>query len=723
VTPTTNTPEPPDDSVEVFNLDFRRYLKALRRYLLPLLALVALAVAAAVVYTSRQPRIYRAKASIQIEPRIRDLLGQGESGMVSITTTGNDYYKQQRNIVSSYTLVQQTVRDHQLVSKLLTDAERESWSADVQLKEAIKRLQAALAVKGPEQDRTMYIIVRHSNPELAAQIANDHAATFVAYTKGLLTVDTAQASKALTTEFDQAAAKLQESESKLYAFQKDNKVLEVSLQDRQNLVSTNITTFTAKMNEARSRRIELGAKLDRMKKASADELLDSPILMMGDSASFDVLRAQYYTERNAFLQLEKELGPKNPEYQKQKAKVDDLYAALNSEGKRIVGGVQANYETALATEKALALEVRRFEDEAFALGPTVVQYNELLRDKKNWEDKYNILRTRLATSEMTGRMTSESNTTNVKQLDPALVPTTPVSPSLRLNIAFAVAISMLLGIGLVFLSVFLDRTVKTTQDAQQSSGVSVLGFIPMLSSVGDDTKSRDLYVHSHPKSIVAESCRALRTNILFSTADRSSKTLLVSSANQREGKTTSVIYLGTTMAQSGQRVLLIDTDMRRPRLHTSLGVTRQSGISNLILGDQTYEDVIKTTDIPNLFVLPCGPLPPNPAELLMTNRFQTVLAELAARFDRVILDSPPVQAVTDAVVLSKLVDGVILVVRADKTLREDLRRSAKQMHDVGGPLFGVIVNEVNTSDRAYYSYGYGYEYGYSAQEAERTAEA
>ncbi|MBA3502957.1 MAG: CpsD/CapB family tyrosine-protein kinase, partial [Deltaproteobacteria bacterium] len=124
-----------------------------------------------------------------------------------------------------------------------------------------------------------------------------------------------------------------------------------------------------------------------------------------------------------------------------------------------------------------------------------------------------------------------------------------------------------------------------------------------------------------------------------------------------------------------------------------------------------YDDVIKTTEIPNLFVLPCGPLPPNPAELLMTKRFEVVLAELATRFDRIILDSPPVQAVTDAVVAAKLVDGVILVVRADKTLREDIRRSTRQIRDVGGSIFGVIVNDIEAGDRSYYSYGYGYGYG------------
>lgn len=715
MTPATNPLDSHVDEAELFNFDLRRYIKALRRYMFPLLALIAIAVTAAVIYTSRQPQIFEARASVQIEPRLPDLLGQGENGIVGITT-GVEYYKQQRQVLGSYTLLRQTVQDHGLVAKLLTEYERAGTSPEKQLGLAVARLQRTLKVRYPDQDRIMYVVVRSERPELAATIANNHVATYVAYSRGLLSTDTQQASKALQTEFEQAAAKLQESEAKLYQYQKENEILAVSLEDRQSLVSGNITSYTQRMNEARGRRIELGAKLERMKKASALEVLDSPILMMGDSASFDALRAQYYTERNAFLQLEKEVGPKNPEYLKQKAKVDDLYAALQSEARRIVGGVQEQHEAAIATERALGAEVERFKQEAFELGPKIVAYNELQRAKKNWEDKYNILRNRLSTSELTGRMNNEINTTHVKPLDPALVPTTPVSPSLRLNVAVAVVLALFLGVGLVFVSVFLDRTVKTTTDAQIAAGVPVLGFIPVLESNADD-RTRDLYVHFNPKSLIAESCRALRTNILFSAADRSLKTLLVSSANQREGKTTSVIYLGTTMAQSGQRVLLIDTDMRRPRLHASTGVPRQHGLTNLMLGEEYYDDFIKTTEIPNLFVLPCGPLPPNPSELLMTKRFEVVLAELASRFDRVILDSPPVQAVTDAVLLSKLVDGVILVVRADKTLREDVKRSARQIRDVGGAITGLIVNEIDTSDRSYYSYGYSYGYGTDESDA------
>jgi capsular exopolysaccharide synthesis family protein len=320
-------------------------------------------------------------------------------------------------------------------------------------------------------------------------------------------------------------------------------------------------------------------------------------------------------------------------------------------------------------------------------------------------------------------MSRNIDSSNVRPLDRALVPGSPVSPRLRVNIMGAAVLSLLIGFGLVFLIVFLDRSIKSTADAQQATGSPVLGIIPMLDepNLADDTDaSRDLYVHQHPTSRIAECCRSLRTNILFSAADRQIKTIVVSSANPREGKTTSVIYLGTTMAQSGQRVLLIDTDMRRPRLHVSLKVSRQTGLSNLIVGDEDYDSVIRTTDIPNLFVLPCGPLPPNPAEILMTHRFETVLAELAKRFDLIILDSPPMNVVTDAVVLSKQSDGVILVAHADKTLRDELKRSAKQIKAVSGKIFGVIVNAIEPDERSGYYYSY-YGYSYSEKSPERTS--
>jgi capsular exopolysaccharide synthesis family protein len=710
-----------DEAEAVLGIDFTRYLDALRRYVWMVLAVAALAIAAAVVYTDRQTNIYQAQASVQIEPRLPDLLGQGQEILSGVAAAGTvDYYKQQRQVLKSYRLVRQTVEQHQLYNLVLDENQRKDRTVDQLIEKATGKVRGMISIQYPDQDRIMYVVVQNKDPKLAATIANAHVATYVDYAKGLLSTDTKQASSALSTEFDDVEGKLREAEAALYQFQKDNDLLAVTLEERQNLVSSGITTYTAKLNDTHARRLELASRLDRMKKASTQDVLSSPILDMGNSAvkgSFDSLRAQYYTERNRFIELEKQVGPKNPQYQMQKAKMDDLYSALEAEAKRTIASVDEDLQATVATESLLRAEVEKATKESLELGPKIVAYNELLRRKRSTEDRYNILRSRLSTSELTDRM-SHNIDTNVRPLDPALVPGVPIFPNLRKNILAASVLSILLGLGLVFLIVLFDRSIKSTSDATQATGAPLLGIIPMVDESelqANSDGNRDLYVHRNPTSSVAECCRSLRTNIMFSAADRELKTIVVSSANPREGKTTSVLYLGTTMAQSGQRVLIIDTDMRRPRLHMSTGVSRTVGLSNLIVGGHDYDDVIKSTEIPNLFILPCGPLPPNPAELLMSQRFKTVLEGLQSKFDRIILDSPPLQVVTDAVVLSKQTDGVILVAKSGKTLRDELKRSARMIHAVNGTVFGVIVNAIEPDSRTGYYYSY---YGYTEKSPE-----
>jgi len=698
--------------------DYARYLAAIRKYIWLLGALIALSVGGAVLYTSRQTPLYEAVASIQIEPRLPDLLGTGDIFNVA-ASGGNsgEYYRQQRKLLISYTLSKETVEQNDLVSKLLSEVERKALTHDDQVQLATMRLQRTVTVKYPDQDRTFYIAVRNPDPKLAAALSNDIVSTYLSYSKGLLSLDTNEASSALQAEFNAAEAKLRAAEEKIYKFQADNDMIAVTLEERQNLVSQNILAFTQKINDQTAHVIELSAKLDEMKKESGQDVLANPIVLMGDNPSYETLRAQYYAERTRLLELEKDLGPKNTDYLAQKQKVDELYKALQGELAILIEGTKDMHAAATVTNAGLNAELDKYKAEAKALSPKIVIYNELQRQRKDMEDQYNILRSRLAATQMTGNMSGILS--NVRPLDPALVPTVPAWPSTKLNVAIAAVFALFLGIGVIFLIVYFDRSIKTTTDATTSADAPVLGIIPMLSDAelaSSDDRSRDLFVYEHPTSRVAECCRSLRTNILFSAADNKSKTIVVCSANPREGKTTSVIYLGTTMAQSGQRVLLIDTDMRRPRLHASLGIDREPGLSNLILGDENYDEVIKPTAVPNLFMLPCGPLPPNPAELVMTKRFEAVLAELGQRFDRIILDSPPIQAVTDAVVLSRRTDGVIFVVRASKTTRDELKRTARQIRDVGGAIFGVIVNEFNNTERGGYYY-YSYYGTYTNDEA------
>jgi polysaccharide biosynthesis transport protein len=708
-----------DGGEAVLNVDFSRYLRAVRRYIWLLGALVAIAATVAVFYTRQLPEVFEATASVQIEPRTADLLGQGNE-MVPTGGAGADYYREQRQVMSSFKLLRETASTLSLNTRMLDEEVRGNLTADQQLDLIANRLKKNVQIKYPEQDRIMYVVVRNTDPKLAMDIANAHVTTYDSYARGLLDTGTAQASSALSAEFADAEKALREADAAIYKYQKDNDLLAVSLESKQTLVSGKIETYGHKFDDAVAKTKELEAKLSILRqfaKSGDANIVDTPILSMGDDSAFDTLRASYYTAKSDFEQLQKEVGPKTIEYAKAKSKVESLRETLAAEANRVVGAAEKGLEASLQFQRAMATEVDKYTKEALDLGPKLVAYNTLVRNKKSAEDKYTILVSRLSTSEMAGRLRKNVDT-NVRPLDSAQLPSVPVSPILRNNVIAAIALALVLGFGFVFLIVFLDRTVKSTEDAQSSAGAPVLGIVPMLGELKDedeDARERDMYVHANPNSQVAEACRSLRTNVVFSGADRKLKTIVVSSANPREGKTTLVMYLGTTMAQAGERVLIIDTDMRRPRLHVSTGVSRGIGISSLIVGDASFEDAIKSTEVPNLYVLPCGPLPPNPAELLMSKRFQVVLDELKNRFDRIILDSPPLGAVTDAVVLSKHTDGVAIVVRAGKTLRDEVKRATRQIRHIDGQVVGVIVNRLDAKDRRYGYYHYQY-YGYGEKD-------
>jgi capsular exopolysaccharide synthesis family protein len=287
--------------------------------------------------------------------------------------------------------------------------------------------------------------------------------------------------------------------------------------------------------------------------------------------------------------------------------------------------------------------------------------------------------------------------------------------------ATGLALGLFLAIGLVFLIEYLDRSVKGQEDVEKVLGLPFLGMVPKVEQADllDSKDSPELFTFRNPNSTSAECCRVLRTNILFSSPDRPHRTFLVTSSNQSEGKTTTVINLGITMAQSGHRTLLIDTDMRRPRLHKGLRVSNENGVSRIIVGDSEIDAAIKSTDVPNLYVLPCGPLPPNPAELLQTEKFAKLIETLGEKFDRVILDSPPILAVTDAVIVSRIVDGVVLVVRAGKTPHDAVTRAKRMVLNVKSRIIGVVLNDVNLRNPAYYNY-YNY-YRHQYHEAPATA--
>ncbi len=338
------------------------------------------------------------------------------------------------------------------------------------------------------------------------------------------------------------------------------------------------------------------------------------------------------------------------------------------------------------------------------------------------------------------RITEVGQLGQVRIIDPARPPKEPVRPRIKLNLLLGFILGLGLGIGVTFLFDYIDNSVRTIEDVEKM-GVTVLGSIPMIkeeeavkrlkflpTSMNGKSGSLDsqeakrlvsrLITHFAPKSPISEAYRTFRTNIQYTKLDHELKALLVTSPGPGEGKSTSVANLAITMAQMGSKVLLIDSDLRRPVLHSIFSIDRRVGLSNVLVGRATIEEAAQTTEIENLFVMPCGTLPPNPSELLGSSAMRATLDELKKKFDIVLFDSPPIIAVTDAAVLSSQLDGVILVIKSGQTDREAAFRAYTLLKNVKTRILGALLNGVHV-ESMYGSYYYYYHYYYYGKDGEK----
>jgi capsular exopolysaccharide synthesis family protein len=336
-------------------------------------------------------------------------------------------------------------------------------------------------------------------------------------------------------------------------------------------------------------------------------------------------------------------------------------------------------------------------------------------------------------------LTKMLRSNNIRIVERPQLPRAPVSPNVPMNIAGGLLAGLVLGLAAAIGREQLDRSIKTPDDAERELAAPFLGLLPAVSaetasagSYGGKRRRRrkaiedptggplELIVHEKPMSGIAEAARAIRTNVLFLSPDRPYRTLMVTSAGPAEGKTTVACCVAVAMAQAGRRVVLVDCDMRRPRIHKVFGKERGQGITTAILEQHPrLDEIVHATDVPNLSIVTTGPLPPNPAEILHSAAFGRLLESLKEAFDTVVLDSPPIVPVTDAAILSTAVDGTIVVVRAFQTSKDLARRAVRAVRDVGGHLVGVVLNAVDL-DRHEYGYRYYYYYkreGYASEEA------
>jgi capsular exopolysaccharide synthesis family protein len=374
------------------------------------------------------------------------------------------------------------------------------------------------------------------------------------------------------------------------------------------------------------------------------------------------------------------------------------------------------------------------------LSEKLVQYNILVHEAESNKQLYDGLLQKLKEASISAGLRSS----NIRIVDPALAPSTPSRPQKGRNILMAFLVGLIGGVGLAFFREYLDNTVKSPDDIENLAGLPSLAVVPAMPNMNghhrntprlvkdvtdDGTNARiELVSYNQPKSQVSEAFRALRTSLLLSQADHPPQVILVTSALPREGKTTAAVNLAVTLAQLGDRTLLIDSDLRKPGVRRALNLTipRELGLSSYLAGVASLDEATVTHPaIPNLVALTTGPVPPSPADLLSSMRMREAIADLRNRYKFIVIDSPPVMAATDAVIISALTDGVLLVVRSGETPKEAFKRTRDLLAGVKCRLLGVVLNAVDANapdyyySYRYYPYAYGYGYG---EESHRMAE-
>jgi capsular exopolysaccharide synthesis family protein len=707
----------------------RDYLTILskRRYVIATFFSILVTVAG--LWAWRQPKVYRAAATVEISPTAPRILG---NGVQEVTDNGpgmqwatKDFYETEYQIMSSRAVAQRVAdklglaTDEQFLG-VSGIRDPEARKAAMRRIDPAEVLQSEIHVEPVRDSRIARISVEDTSADRAMRIANTLAESYIEYNMERKADTTRDASIWLEEQLGTLKTKLESSEVNLHEFKRSHDILNASYEDKQSIASQRLLSLNEALTHVRTHRAELDSRLHSLQEARqklANGDLDAMASVPGIAGNvmldqLNMTRLQLVEEKVAVEQKYLEKHPK-------RAEVEARLATVNEEMKREMNKLVRVAET---EEKEEADTQRQIEDliakaklEAFETTQYEIDYNRYKREMEGNQRLYDLVLQRYKDADLAGRL----RTNNVQMLDSALVPVNPIKPNKKVILIVAALLGLFGGIGLALLFEYLDNTIKTHDDVERFLNAPFLGIVPSIREAGQEQlsvaergRNRDLYAHRRPKSSVSECVRAVRTNLLFMTPDKPLKRLLVTSAGPQDGKTTFVSNIAITMAQSGSRTLVIDTDMRRPRVHRIYGLPNDSGLSTLILQSTRLDDVVQQTMVPNLFILPCGPIPPNPSELLHTERFKQILEEADGKFDRVILDSPPVAAVTDALILAGSVDGVVLVVKAGKTVGEIAMRTKRSLDDIKARLFGVVINDLDLDRRGYGSYYYYQRYGY-----------
>jgi len=710
-------------------------LRAVRKHWALIVGVVVLAGAASLAYSKSLPKIYEAGTMIEFDPDVIKPLGNKADPMIgwSAVWDTREYYETQYAIMKSDRVLTNVVRDLSLQS----DADFLGYkpAAPAPLESTVESLRGRVLIEPVKGSRLVLIKVQDRSPAQARRLSEAVSRAYIQHNLDKMISATSETVVWLSGQLEHFKRELEQNENSLHDFKKQNQLPSSTLEDLSKLIRMEMQEYDAALTRTRMRKGELQARFTELGKVNTDnpdQLAASELL---SNSFLGGLRGHYQNavrERGELLAEGK--GENHPAVKKADEKIGIAKAHLVAEIKNIQGAVARDLAVIEHQEASEAGLFEASRKKAVELNLKEVEFHRLDRTRAQNEKLYAVLLEQLKEADLRRMM----NTNNIRMIDVAREPTDAIAPRVSTNVMVSILVALVLGIGLAVLREQLDNTIKTPEDIEQKLKVTFLGLLPEMADDdpmrpgGPPNKKQDksekkgtrrikqehppeLLVHDRPNSGIAEAARSLRTNLMFMNPDEPYRRLLVTSAAPSEGKTTVAVSIATSLAQGGQKVCIVDCDLRRPRLHRIFDRAGDIGLMNAILGEVTIDDIAKPTVVPNLYSVPCGPVPPNSADVVASEKFRALLDELSRRFDRVVLDSPPVIAVTDSAIISTLVDGVVFVVRAFKSSAGVCSSGLRTLLDVDAPIAGAVLNAVNLNrhEYSYYQYYYYRREGYA----------
>ena len=711
------------------------------RYMVPVFCGV---VSLGLLFDFFSPTLYMAKSTLKIEPQNPSFTGILQTP-TSQEVNRYDYYQTQFALLNSAPLAARVIKSLGLESnpaltrqnfnpiswiidsvnsvlESVTNLFRSSSSAQrptaYELGVApwiISQYRSFLKVEPVKNTRLVDVSFSTPDPRLSQQLANTHATSFIQMILENHFNLTQEARDFLSKKLAELRGKVVNAENELNKFRQQHGV--VSLEKGENIVVDRLVDLNKQLTQARSDRIQTESLYQMTRNKNTEylsQVLGNPLIMQikGTLANLE-------TEKGRLSSI---YTPEHPRLQELNQQIGEAKKTLNAEIANIVRGVESNYNAARAREQALATEAQNQQQTALNLKEVGVDYavlnEEVVVNRGLYE---NVLKRMNETN-----VANDLAASNMQVVQRAEVPTRPSSPNTMRILLVSVTLGLMLAVAFAFFLEYMDATMNTPQQVWEAVSLATLGVVPHLRSLrqryhpmlsdnaptnrlepaepSEERVGKEIVVARDQFSMIAESYRSIRTALMLSQAERPPKVILLTSPCPNEGKTVTTLNLGIALAQGGKRVLAIDADLRKGRCHQLLHLKNRRGLANVLTGHLEVKQAIQETSIKDFYLLPRGMLPPNPADLLMSQRMRDILAELRSSFDFIVIDSPPIIAVSDAAVLSVLCDGVVLVFNGQKTTTPSARRALERLDKVGARMLGVILNGIDIRDPEYFDY-------------------